>query len=222
MRRLPPSPLRLCSIIEAPEHDCDSAEATCSDSVDCARESTKSIQINMQAWKRRGSRLVQNLVDRYCEICFKVAVIPCKTICCSKLFCLEHISSWVYGPSPNCQRCPCCQASSSPAVSPVSVSFVTSDSDDDTPALKPPVILLVMQDTPSLHSEQFPSFASPPKAIINRPTLALAKRQVPTDSCGPCFRTSSGMVELIGRMVGRMLSVVGLTLFLFVLTGIAS
>ncbi|KAF5317831.1 hypothetical protein D9619_012633 [Psilocybe cf. subviscida] len=50
-------------------------------------------------------------VDRDCGICFEYAVMPCRTLCCGKLFCTEHLRDWLHGPNaeglcPNCEN-PC-------------------------------------------------------------------------------------------------------------------
>ncbi|KAJ7032551.1 hypothetical protein C8F04DRAFT_654608 [Mycena alexandri] len=36
---------------------------------------------------------------RDCGICEEPAVAPVRTLCCSALFCKQHIDSWIYGPA---------------------------------------------------------------------------------------------------------------------------
>jgi hypothetical protein len=176
--------------------------------------------------------------------------MPCKTMCCSKLFCLEHISlvccissslpsplttiilpQWVYGPSSS-RRCPSCQGScsfiSSPPPSPLAslehLSHTSTDSVKPTSSIKPdrPVILLVMQDSESSFSYT-PNSSPSPGSILSNAFIANAgkssimRRPTASESRGPCFYSSSAFVVLLGRMMGRVLSIVGLTLFLFVL-----
>ncbi|TFK34170.1 hypothetical protein BDQ12DRAFT_375673 [Crucibulum laeve] len=50
----------------------------------------------------------QSAADRDCGICFEYAVSPCRTLCCGKMFCKEHIVDWLHGPSSD-GRCPACE-----------------------------------------------------------------------------------------------------------------
>ncbi|TFK22732.1 hypothetical protein FA15DRAFT_504996 [Coprinopsis marcescibilis] len=59
-----------------------------------------------------GKKPVQKkYADRDCGICFEYAVKPSRTLCCSKIFCSEHLRDWLKGPNatglcPNCDA-PC-------------------------------------------------------------------------------------------------------------------
>ncbi|KAF8914612.1 hypothetical protein CPB85DRAFT_1297437 [Mucidula mucida] len=55
--------------------------------------------------KRSSSK---DWVDRDCGICFEMAVVPCRTLCCGKLFCLEHLAEWLHGSSSD-GLCPSCK-----------------------------------------------------------------------------------------------------------------
>ncbi|KAL0064842.1 hypothetical protein AAF712_008239 [Marasmius tenuissimus] len=57
--------------------------------------------------QRKRPRPVRNTVDRDCGICFEVAVSPSRTLCCGKLFCMEHITHWLNCPESD-GRCPSC------------------------------------------------------------------------------------------------------------------
>ncbi|KIK69894.1 hypothetical protein GYMLUDRAFT_529506 [Collybiopsis luxurians FD-317 M1] len=46
-------------------------------------------------------------VDRDCGICFELAKTGCRTPCCRSLFCLDHITDWLNGPSSE-GKCPSC------------------------------------------------------------------------------------------------------------------
>ncbi|KAJ3564535.1 hypothetical protein NP233_g8235 [Leucocoprinus birnbaumii] len=48
-------------------------------------------------------------LDRDCGICFEYAVHPSRTLCCGMIFCFEHITDWLHGPSSD-GRCPSCSA----------------------------------------------------------------------------------------------------------------
>ncbi|KAF8888486.1 hypothetical protein CPB84DRAFT_1466933 [Gymnopilus junonius] len=52
-------------------------------------------------------------VDRDCGICFEYAVLPCRTLCCGKMFCTEHLADWLHGPNAE-GRCPNCENACSP------------------------------------------------------------------------------------------------------------
>ncbi|KAJ6484660.1 hypothetical protein C8R45DRAFT_998941 [Mycena sanguinolenta] len=47
--------------------------------------------------------------ERECGICFELAVSPVRTLCCSHLFCAEHIMAWLHGPASD-GLCPSCGA----------------------------------------------------------------------------------------------------------------
>ncbi|KXN84039.1 hypothetical protein AN958_00528 [Leucoagaricus sp. SymC.cos] len=51
----------------------------------------------------------RDYVDRDCGICFEYAVQPSRTLCCGMIFCYEHITDWLHGPSSD-GRCPSCSA----------------------------------------------------------------------------------------------------------------
>jgi hypothetical protein len=228
MRRSSPSPRRLDSITEAPEYECDSTPHTCADSPCPKPDSTVesdstslcrpyNSRSGELTGKRTGRRLMENLVDRYCEICSKVAVIPCKTMCCLKLLCLEHIST-LYGPLSD--RCPCCHVPSSSPLPPLPPTVEDHVVNSPKSNSDRPVILLVMQDAKSLTPSA--GISPGPVSTLSRTNAgarepAFMRNLMPSDSCGPCFHSSSLVVVLFGRMIGRMLSIVGLTLFLFVL-----
>jgi len=57
----------------------------------------------------------------------------------------------------------------------------------------------------------------PPNPYVTAGEPTFLRRSALQDSSGPCFHSNSGLVVLVGRMIGRVLSIVGLTLFLFVL-----
>ncbi|KAF5348520.1 hypothetical protein D9756_009688 [Leucocoprinus leucothites] len=54
-------------------------------------------------------RKPREAVDRDCGICFEYAVHPSRTFCCGMIFCFEHITDWLHGPSSD-GRCPSCSA----------------------------------------------------------------------------------------------------------------
>ncbi|KAF9525862.1 hypothetical protein CPB83DRAFT_896615 [Crepidotus variabilis] len=57
----------------------------------------------------KGPRgLKKELDDRDCGICFEYAVVPCRTLCCGKIFCTEHLADWLHGPNAE-GRCPNCE-----------------------------------------------------------------------------------------------------------------
>ncbi|KAJ3923907.1 hypothetical protein F5877DRAFT_73844 [Lentinula edodes] len=49
----------------------------------------------------------KEIADRDCGICFETARAASRTPCCGSLFCLEHISEWLIGPSSD-GKCPSC------------------------------------------------------------------------------------------------------------------
>ncbi|KAK1224070.1 hypothetical protein PQX77_008400 [Marasmius sp. AFHP31] len=57
--------------------------------------------------QRKRPRPVRDAVDRDCGICFEFAVSPSRTLCCGKLFCMEHITHWLNCPESD-GRCPSC------------------------------------------------------------------------------------------------------------------
>ncbi|KAF4617782.1 hypothetical protein D9613_006302 [Agrocybe pediades] len=59
--------------------------------------------------RERSSSSRKDWVDRDCGICFEYAVVPCRTLCCGKIFCTEHLADWLHGPNaeglcPNCEN----------------------------------------------------------------------------------------------------------------------
>ncbi|KAF9442301.1 hypothetical protein P691DRAFT_765356 [Macrolepiota fuliginosa MF-IS2] len=55
------------------------------------------------------ARCTRDTIDRDCGICFEDAVHPSRTLCCGGIFCSEHITDWLHGPSSD-GRCPSCSA----------------------------------------------------------------------------------------------------------------
>ncbi|KDR83217.1 hypothetical protein GALMADRAFT_239059 [Galerina marginata CBS 339.88] len=58
--------------------------------------------------RERSNNSKKDAVDRDCGICFEYAVVPCRTLCCGKIFCTEHIADWLHGPNAE-GRCPNCE-----------------------------------------------------------------------------------------------------------------
>jgi hypothetical protein len=173
---------------------------------------------------------------------FEVAVAPCRVVCCGSIFCMNHISDvsvlapfscstdlflrqWLYGSSSD-GRCPSCKEFCSfvqemPPTRPVDTTHVQAC------PLKPErYILLLLQPSES----KFPSSPIASSDAITRSNslnslkppaapITMANTDWSRDSyILPCrFHLNSTLVVLVGRMVGRVLSVVGLTLVLFVL-----
>ncbi|KAJ4468112.1 hypothetical protein J3R30DRAFT_3714989 [Lentinula aciculospora] len=59
------------------------------------------------AQKQKQSPNMKKVIDHDCGICFEIARTGCRTPCCRSLFCLDHISDWLNGPSSE-GRCPSC------------------------------------------------------------------------------------------------------------------
>ncbi|KAF9068622.1 hypothetical protein BDP27DRAFT_1327015 [Rhodocollybia butyracea] len=58
--------------------------------------------------KQKDHPPMKKEIDRDCGICFEVARTGCRTPCCRSLFCLEHITDWLNGPSSD-GKCPSCK-----------------------------------------------------------------------------------------------------------------
>ncbi|KAJ7445058.1 hypothetical protein FB451DRAFT_69431 [Mycena latifolia] len=58
---------------------------------------------------RSGLSVPKKEAERDCGICFELAVAPVRTLCCSHLFCAEHIAAWLHGPRSD-GLCPSCRA----------------------------------------------------------------------------------------------------------------
>jgi len=184
--------------------------------------------------KRKSQRrpVVKDLFDDMdCGICFEMAVSPCRMVCCGNVFCLNHISDWLYGSSSD-GRCPSCkercslvqEISSTHPADGKCIDHVKKSSSTQERS----VILLLLQ--PSESKSKCPPVPSLP--IITRNSgsrtddsqkpvaIRTDADSPPPDShvLGSCrFHLNSTLMVLVGRMLGRVLSVVGLTLFLFVL-----
>ncbi|CAA7270685.1 unnamed protein product [Cyclocybe aegerita] len=61
-----------------------------------------------QSQPGKRSTGLKESVDRDCGICFEYAVDPCRTLCCGKIFCTEHLADWLHGPNAE-GRCPNCE-----------------------------------------------------------------------------------------------------------------
>jgi len=126
-----------------------------------------------------------------CGICLEPAATPCKMRCCGTLYCFDHLSDWLYGSSSSDSRCPSC----------------STPTNSTTPPLKRPLkrrATYTRSPSPTLPHRSLPS-----------PTLGILKT-----SRAPVVETqvvSSSIHVLVQRMIGRVLSIVGLTLFLWVL-----
>ncbi|KAK0487888.1 hypothetical protein IW261DRAFT_653909 [Armillaria novae-zelandiae] len=177
-------------------------------------EMTPSISSYAFAWERPGSRTPvrrrslsslrrsskprRDVVDRDCGICFESAVVPCRTLCCSKLFCLEHIADWLHG-SRSDGRCPSCKTRCT---------------------LKKDTILLPV---PHLHS---PIPPTPPPSLRLRPRSPSTSGSETSDVGSEESEDSPDVdhgyhtdtLDLSGtKVASKILSIVGLTLVFYVL-----
>lgn len=143
-------------------------------------------------------------------------------------------TQWLYGSSSD-GCCPSCKTPCSLVTDADSLTSPTSPAHNTRHALPPnadtdrPVILLLLQSPASLPSPSLPSSTSstsPPQSSPS-PTSSpsdchnelepLILSMTPdTAILGPFFY-SSNTSEVLSRVAGRVLSIVGLTLFLFVL-----
>jgi len=184
--------------------------------------------------KLYGKAVVKDaaVVDRDCGICFEVAITPCRMVCCGNVFCLNHISDWLYGSSSD-GRCPSCKEMCTfvqevPATHPTDGKHIDyGQSCSSEPGRS--VILLLLQpsegkssSSPLASSDSVsPSNSGSRAGLQKPPPVAIRPAVDPSRDAyflGPCrFHLNSSLVVLVGRMVGRVLSVVGLTLILFVL-----
>ncbi|KAF8157826.1 hypothetical protein B0H34DRAFT_797275 [Crassisporium funariophilum] len=83
------------------------AGGTAASRVPARRKSFRSSSFNKD--RDRPAGLKKDAVDRDCGICFEYAVVPCRTLCCGKIFCTEHLAAWLHGPNaeghcPNCEN----------------------------------------------------------------------------------------------------------------------
>jgi ABC-type Na+ efflux pump permease subunit len=58
---------------------------------------------------------------------FEYAVLPCRTLCCGKVFCTEHLADWLHGPEAE-GRCPNCENACSLAGGTLSLASPTERS----------------------------------------------------------------------------------------------
>ncbi|KAF9458824.1 hypothetical protein BDZ94DRAFT_1269753 [Collybia nuda] len=161
--------------------------------------------------KKRRRDLKKEVVDRDCGICFEIAVSPSRTLCCGKLFCLEHITDWLHGSSSD-GRCPSCEA-------PCSL-------ESDTFVLSSPILSRYpsSQPSPSYSSRQTHRPIPSPLRMSHRRTPSpsddtrspptSADRQSPHPIPPPLpFSLSPEGIEILSRLA----SLVGLTLLLYAL-----
>jgi len=272
IRRPSPSPLRLGSITESPEHEervnlnlgAESPGSILKPAIedhDDNGSGAESKDVLEDEWRKAGiavhtdvpmrSRswrsasfsekrrlhwrsLMKDTVsdDRDCGICFEAAVAPCRMVCCGNVFCLNHISDWLYGSSSD-GRCPSCKKFCSFVRENTSTHPTDGKRIDYVQAYSSqperPVIFLLLQSSehkspspltqPDHHD--IPSNSGSRTELQKPPAAAITTTAgLPHDLhfLGPCrFHLNSTLVVLVGRMIGRVLSVVGLTLVLFVL-----
>ncbi|PPR00341.1 hypothetical protein CVT24_004361 [Panaeolus cyanescens] len=110
--------------------------------------------------------------DMDCGICFEYSVVPCRTLCCGKVFCEEHLADWLHGPlgqgiCPNCEN-PC-------SLNGGTVSLATGIAPTQLPRAR-----LAKNSSKTIPSVTFPSptFPSPtfpssnfPSPTIRSPTM---------------------------------------------------
>ncbi|KAG7445523.1 uncharacterized protein BT62DRAFT_932618, partial [Guyanagaster necrorhizus] len=159
---------------------------------------------------RRSSRQRRDAVDRDCGICFESAVAPCRTLCCSKLFCLEHIADvrvWLHG-SRSDGRCPSCKTRCT---------------------LRNDTILLPAVPHPHLHSSPtIPPTPTPITPPPRSPSTTSEESETSSDvgsetsdgddDVGDYYAYETDTLDLSGtKVASKVLSIVGLTLVLYVL-----
>ncbi|KAF8811012.1 hypothetical protein BYT27DRAFT_7090613 [Phlegmacium glaucopus] len=119
-----PPPLNLVSIEEErvlSEYDCGyldlGAETPASVSTFNLLESSGLVENHIRARRpslssspiaKNPNRFNKYAAGRDCGICFEYAVVPCRTLCCGKIFCTEHLADWLHGPKAE-GRCPNCE-----------------------------------------------------------------------------------------------------------------
>ena len=57
---------------------------------------------------RRKKAIEEGREGNECGICFELPIKPRKMKCCRTVYCLEHITNWLYGPEAD-GRCPSCK-----------------------------------------------------------------------------------------------------------------
>ncbi|TRM64123.1 hypothetical protein BD626DRAFT_493853 [Schizophyllum amplum] len=75
-----------------------------------ARRDTKEANLAGSIRRRRQSAFKAKITrETDCGICFEDATMPCRTLCCGALFCMDHIAEWLHGDESE-SRCPSCGA----------------------------------------------------------------------------------------------------------------
>ncbi|KAG7085493.1 hypothetical protein E1B28_003055 [Marasmius oreades] len=175
-------------------------------------------------------------IDKDCGICFEVATSPARTLCCGKLFCTEHVTDWLQGPSSD-GRCPSCGALNTgihtlPSSStiklytpPPSLAASRPMSRNEGFELSPSITIQSSSRRSTLSSEEDTSseedYSSASSESSNHSWGSLSHKPRSKASSAsslslPFFDVEADSV-LAGKVIGNFLSLVGLTLVLYVL-----
>ncbi|KAF8887103.1 hypothetical protein BD779DRAFT_1528158 [Infundibulicybe gibba] len=189
--------------------------------------------------KRKSRDLKRSTgVDRDCGICFELAVSPCRTKCCGALFCAQHIAEWLSGAASD----GCCPACASPCaldtqhmlslappkllLSPTKSAAAAQDKERvlcRTPTPPPPttrpLLLLFQPSSPeSAKTSRSRSTKIPPP-----PNDKDSDKDAQTlPSALPVAPDANTESDDLHRSLGRIMSIVALTLVLYVLLSAGS
>ncbi|KAL0566452.1 hypothetical protein V5O48_015562 [Marasmius crinis-equi] len=176
-------------------------------------------------------------IDKDCGICFEYAVNPARTLCCGKLYCTEHITDWLQGPSSD-GKCPSCGATST------GILTLPSSSSSATKTYTPPPSVVTSRprsrneaaghvvptitiqtaspvsddsssedDSVSTSSESQSGSPWEELALHHDSNTALSNYSIKKNHAPPIPLDS----ETVGQVAGNFLCLVGLTLAVYVL-----
>ncbi|KAL0961163.1 hypothetical protein HGRIS_006135 [Hohenbuehelia grisea] len=189
------------------------------------------------SFNQRKRELQRESVDRDCGICFEIAVVPCRTQCCGKLFCLEHLSEWLHGSSSD-GRCPSCKRRCALGINTISLASPSIPSTPPWPIVDQgfatmtdpqPMRELSLAHLLPLKRVSDSSRSASPSSSSSSADLSLstsASEEEPrprvmrarsSHGQGQSFLSALTNPEFMGGAAERILSLVGLTLLFYVL-----
>ncbi|KIY71444.1 hypothetical protein CYLTODRAFT_418833 [Cylindrobasidium torrendii FP15055 ss-10] len=144
----------------------------------------------------------KNCQELDCGICFEPAAIPCRALCCGKLFCLEHLTDWLHGSSSD-GRCPSCKSPCSLEL--VSNAAISSGTRRAPPS--PPPTRASHRSSPSIDSTA--SDTSSESEVDGTTSDDEAMQTWSVETRDPADLSE----DALSRIMGKVLSIVALMVF---------
>ncbi|KAL1744424.1 hypothetical protein HDZ31DRAFT_38631 [Schizophyllum fasciatum] len=152
--------------------------------------------------------------DMDCGICFEDATMPCRTLCCGSVFCMEHIADWLHGNDGGADsRCPSCGAVCSLSTSLAREPGLHVPIPHPPPPYPTPLHTSPLSPSPPSESSLSSDHDQSGPGFSDGDTEASPVRHAPPKTLSAAVREP----DFAANMVGKLLSIAALIIFYYVI-----